>query len=35
MLHDFKEKIEVNHNYFRKEIINTMAELVTLVESLT
>jgi radical SAM superfamily enzyme YgiQ (UPF0313 family) len=35
MLHDFKEKIEVNHNYFRKEIIKTMAELVTLVESLT
>jgi anaerobic magnesium-protoporphyrin IX monomethyl ester cyclase len=35
MLIDFNEKIEVNHNYFRKEIINTMAELVTLEEALT
>jgi radical SAM superfamily enzyme YgiQ (UPF0313 family) len=34
-LNDFKEKIEKNHNYFRREIINTMAELVTLAESQT
>lgn len=32
-LSDFKEKLELKHNHFRREIIKTMAKLVTLAES--
>lgn len=34
LLCDIKRKIESKHNYFKKEIINTMAKLVSLVETL-
>ena len=33
LLSDFKRKIQSKHNYYKKEIINTMAHLVSLVEA--
>jgi hypothetical protein len=33
LLSDFKRKIKSKHNYYKKEIINIMAKLVSLIEA--